>query len=218
LFEQFDNFANWLRMGSAMAQTILSALAPIIFTLLLGFVAAWRHDFGPKEASVLNRMVLLYAVPLALFVGTVGTPRADLVQDIAFVVAIFVAMVGLYALVFLLFHFVFRFSLSESVLAALTASAPAVPFMGPAILGDLFGKASAVTIAIAALIINLIIVPITILGLALGRTSVATTGSPTTRHSAFTENLVETVKEPIIWAPLLAFVLVLCNVHTPLNC
>ena len=104
-----------------MVQTILSALAPIVFTLLLGFVAAWRHDFGPKEASVLNRMVLLYAVPLALFVGTVGTPRADLVQDIAFVVAIFAAIVGLYALVFLLFRFVFRFSLSESVLAALTA-------------------------------------------------------------------------------------------------
>jgi hypothetical protein len=65
----------------------------------------------------------------------VGTPRGDLVQDITFVVAIFVAIVGLYAVVFSLFHFVFRFSLSESVLAALIASAPAVPFMGPAILG-----------------------------------------------------------------------------------
>jgi malonate transporter len=192
-----------------MVQTILSALAPIVFTLLLGFVAAWRHDFGPKEASVLNRMVLLYAVPLALFVGTVGTPRADLVQDIALVVAIFAAIVGLYALVFLLFRLVFRFSLSESVLAALTASAPAA-FMGPAILGDLIGKASAVTIAIAALIINLIVVPITILGLALGRTPIGTT-----RHSAFAEKLVETVKEPIVWAPVLAFVLVLCNVRIP---
>ena len=49
-------------------------------------------------------MVLLYAVPLALFVGTVSTPRADLVQDIALVVAIFTAIVGLYALVFLLFR------------------------------------------------------------------------------------------------------------------
>jgi malonate transporter len=133
-------------LGGVMLQTIPSALAPIVVTLLLGFVAAWRHDFGPKEASVLNRMVLLYAVPPALFVGTVGTPRADLVQDIALVVAIFAAIVGLYALVFLLFRLAFRLSLSESVLAALTASAPAVPFMGPAILGDLFGKASAVTI------------------------------------------------------------------------
>src|SRR6202162_51237 len=138
-----------------------------------------------------------------------------LVQDIAFVVAIFVAMVGLYALVFLLFRFVFRVSLSESVLAALTASAPAVPFMGPAILGDLFGKASAVTIAIAALIINLIVVPITILGLALGTTPIGTKAPPTTRHSAFTEKLLETVKEPIVWAPVLAFVLVLCNVRIP---
>src|ERR1700761_5276930 len=203
------------RREVALVPTILSALAPIVFTLLLGFVAAWHHDFGPKEASVLNRMVLLYAVPLALFVGTVGTPRADLVQDIAFVVAIFAAVVGLYALVFLLFHFVFRVSLSESVLAALTASAPAVPFMGPAILGDLFGKASAVTIAIAALIINLIVVPITILGLALEKTPIGTTAPPTTRHSAFAEKLLETVKEPIVWAPVLAFVLVLCNVRIP---
>ncbi|MGO8921509.1 MAG: AEC family transporter, partial [Xanthobacteraceae bacterium] len=197
-----------------MVQTILSALAPIVFTLLLGFVAAWRHDFGPKEASVLNRMVLLYAVPLALFVGTVGTPRTDLVQDIAFVVAIFVAIVGFYVLVFVLFNFVFRFSLSESVLAALAASSPAVPFMGPAILGDLFGKTSAVTIAIASLVINLIVVPVTILGLALGRTPVAITGSATT-HSAFTEKLLETVKQPIVWAPVLAFVFVLCNVSVP---
>jgi len=63
------------RREVALVQTILSALAPIVFTLLLGFVAAWRHDFGPKEASVLNRMVLLYAVPLALFVGTARRAR-----------------------------------------------------------------------------------------------------------------------------------------------
>jgi malonate transporter and related proteins len=179
-------------------------------------VAAWRRDFGLKEASVLNRMVMLYAVPLALFVGTVGTSRADLVQDIALVVAIFEAIVGLHALVFLLFYFVFRFSLSESVLAALTASAPAVPFMGPAILGDLFGKASAVTIAIASLIINIVVVPITILGLELGRTPIPTTAPPTTRHSTFAEKLLETVKAPIVWAPVLAFVLVLCNVRLPI--
>src|SRR5271170_6357349 len=198
-----------------MVQTILSALAPIVITLLLGFLAAWRRDFGPKEASVLNRMVLLYAVPLALFVGTVRTPRANLVQDVALVVTIFMAIIGLYALVFVLFRFVFRVSLSESVLAALIASSPAVPFMGPAILGDLFGKASAVTISIAALVINLIVVPITILGLALGRTPIGTTAPPTTRHSAFAEKLVETVKEPIVWAPVLAFVLVLCDVRIP---
>jgi predicted permease len=51
-------------------ETVLAALAPIAVTSLLGFVAAWHHDFAAKDAAVLNRMVLLYAVPVALFVGT----------------------------------------------------------------------------------------------------------------------------------------------------
>jgi malonate transporter len=200
---------------SAVVETILGALAPIVITLLLGFVAAWRHDFGLTDASVLNRMVLLYAVPIALFVGTIGTSRADLVKDVAFAVAICLAIVGLYGLVFLLFRFVLRFSLSESVLAALTASAPAAPFMGPAILGDLFGKASAVSISIAALVINLAVVPVTILGLALGEASVGSTAHPTARYSGFAEKLLETAREPIVWAPVLAFVFVLCDVGIP---
>ena len=199
-----------------MIETVVGALAPIVVTLLLGLVAAWRHDFGPNGASTLNRMVLLYAVPIALFVGTVSTPRADLARDVAFIIAICVAIIGLYAVAFLLFRFIFHFSLGESVLAALAASAPAVPFMGPAILGDLFGKGSAVSIAIAGLVINLIVVPITILGLALGRTASSPTASQAaTPPAEFLKTVLETVKAPMVWAPVLAFVLVLCEVRIP---
>jgi malonate transporter len=42
-----------------MFDTILGALLPMVVTLVLGFVAAWRRDFGPKDASILNRMVLV---------------------------------------------------------------------------------------------------------------------------------------------------------------
>ena len=52
-----------------MVETVLTALAPVVVTLLLGFAAAWHQDFGAKDAAVLNRMVLLYAVPVALFLG-----------------------------------------------------------------------------------------------------------------------------------------------------
>jgi malonate transporter and related proteins len=182
------------RREVALVETVLTALAPVVVTLLLGFVAAWHHDFAAKDAAVLNRMVLLYAVPVALFVGTVGTPRSELVQDVAFAIAMFVAIVGMYALVFLFFRLALRFSLAESVLAALAASAPAAPFMGPAVLGDLFGKASAVSIAIAALVINLVVVPITMLGLPLAKTPVASTAHPTERYSGFSEKLRETFK------------------------
>jgi hypothetical protein len=67
---------------TAMLNTIMGALLPMVVTFVLGFVADWRHDFGSMEASTLNRMVLLYASPLILFAGPVTTSRAALSQDI----------------------------------------------------------------------------------------------------------------------------------------
>jgi hypothetical protein len=213
---------------TAMLDIILSALLAMVVTFLLGFLAAWRHDFGSGDASTLNRMVLLYAVPLALFAGTVATSRAALSQDIPLVIALCVAIMGLYGVVFLLARFVFRMQLGTSALAALTASAPAVPFVGPAVLGELFGRLSAIPVAIASLVINLTVVPVTILLLALdstGRdrqenTPVAKEGehsasSPRSFAAVFAGKLAETIKEPMVWAPVLAFLIVLSGFHFP---
>src|ERR1700752_1706752 len=204
----------------SLFNTILSALLPMVVTFLLGFVAAWRHDFGSKDAPTLNRMVLLYAVPLALFAGTVTTSRAALGQDIPLVIALCVAIMGFYGVVFLFSRLVFRMQVSTSALAALTASAPAVPFVGPAVLGDLFGGLSAIPVAIASLVINLTVVPITILLLALGSTAKDPQGTSLAaqdkEHLASpAAKLAETVKRPIVWAPVLAFVVVLSGLHIP---
>jgi malonate transporter len=91
-----------------MLETIVEALLPMVVTFLLGFVAAWRGDFGPRDAAILNRMVLVYAVPLMLFAGTVGTPRAELSQNLPLLSALCVAIVGLYGMVLLLSRFAFR--------------------------------------------------------------------------------------------------------------
>src|ERR1700720_1155034 len=187
----------------------------MVVTFVLGFIAAWHRDLGRNDASILNRMVLLYAVPLALFAGTVTTSRTALSQDIPLVIALCLAIIGLYGAVFLLSRIVLRFPTSISALHALTASAPAVPFVGPGVLGDLFGGLSAIPIAIASLVINLTVVPPTIFLLALNSTgrdsqnknSVLQTGmdslsTPKSYVSVFTCKLVETVKEPIVWAPV----------------
>ena len=200
-----------------MLNTILGALLPMVVTFLLGFIAAWHHDLGRNDASILNRMVLLYAVPLALFAGTVTTSRTALSQDIPLVIALCLAIIGLYGAVFLLCRIVLRFPTSISALHALTASAPAVPFVGPAVLGDLFGGLSAIPIAIASLVINLTVVPLTILLLALdttGRDSRETAKDKEYLASPATK-LAETVKQPIVWVPVLAFIIVLCGLRIP---
>jgi len=211
-----------------MLDTILGALLPLVVTFLLGFVAAWRGDFGPKDASILNRMVLLYAVPLMLFAGTVSTPRAELSQDIPLLIALCVAIVGVYGVVLMVSRFACRQRMSTSALAALTASAPAVLFGGPAVLGYLFGATGAIPIAIAALVIKLTVLPVTILLLTLDtadggsqakRPAAQDGGYLASRPAPFLSVLVakvaETVKEPIVWAPLLAFAVVLSGASIP---
>jgi malonate transporter and related proteins len=212
----------------SIIETILGALLPMVVTFLLGFVAAWQHEFGSKDASTLNRMVLLYAVPLALFAGTVTTSRAALGKDIPLVIALCIAIIGFYGVVFLLSHSVFRMQVSTSALAALAASAPAVPFVGPAVLGDLFGRLSAIPVTIASLVINLTVVPITILLLALDSTGTDPQKNPPATQeteplasprlsysSVFVAKLIETLKEPMVWAPVFAFIIVLCGFHIP---
>ena len=212
----------------AILSTILGALLPMVVSILLGFVAAWGHDSGSKDASTLNRMVLQYAVPLTLFTGTVMTSRKAFSQDLPLVITLCVGITGFYCVVFLFSRLVLHMQVSSSALSALTASAPAVPFVGPVVLGDLFGGLSAIPIAIASLVINLTVVPITILLLALDSTgrgsqnkgSVLQAGSgsasaPESYVSVFTGKLVETVKEPIVWAPVLAFVIVLSGLRIP---
>jgi malonate transporter len=57
---------------------VIGAHLPLIVTLALGFFAAWRHEVTPEQALVLNRVVLLYALPLLLFAGKTLTNRTDI--------------------------------------------------------------------------------------------------------------------------------------------
>ena len=178
-----------------------------------------------KDAVILNRMVLRYAVPLMLFAGTVSTPRAELRQDLPLLMALCVAIVGLYGIVLLLSRFAFRRRMSTSALAALTASAPAVPFS--AVLGFLYGGPGAIPIALASLVVNLTAIPVTILFLTLDTAGEYSQGKcpvndgehlpspPAPCGSVLRPKLAETVKQPIVWAPILAFAIVLCGAGIP---
>jgi malonate transporter and related proteins len=208
-----------------MLETIVEALLPMVVTFLLGFVAAWRGDFGPKDAAILSRMVLRYPVPLMLFVGTVGTPRAELSQNLPLLIALCGAVVGLYGVVLLLSRFAFRRRMSTSALAALTASAPAVPFS--AVLGFLFGGPGAIPIAMASLVVDLTVIPVTILFLTLDTAGNDSQGNcpvkdgehlpsrPAASGLVLAAKLAETVKQPIVWVPVLAFGIVLSGARIP---
>jgi hypothetical protein len=64
-----------------MINVIPRALLPVVVTLALGMLAGWHRDQDVGAARSLNHMVLTYALPLALFAGTITIPRPELIRD-----------------------------------------------------------------------------------------------------------------------------------------
>jgi malonate transporter and related proteins len=107
-----------------VASTIVSALLPVVVTLMLGYVAGWHRDFDGKHAAILNRMVMLYALPLNLFASMMGIPRHQILGQGSLAIAIFIGMVGTYAIVFVVTRFLCGRDLMSSSLQALAIGGP----------------------------------------------------------------------------------------------
>jgi hypothetical protein len=56
-------------LDARLLEDVLSSRQGGAFFAFINFFAAWHHDFGAAQASVLNRMVMLYALPMSLFAG-----------------------------------------------------------------------------------------------------------------------------------------------------
>jgi malonate transporter len=205
-----------------MLSQILSALLPAIITIMLGYFAAWHHDFSQDEVPTLNRMVLTYALPLALFVGVFSAGREELLTDIPLVVFLLLAVVGTYVLVLLIALFVFHHPPGMSALRALMASGPSTAFVGVPVLGSLYGATANIPIAVGGIIIALVLVPATLilLGLDAARSessAAAARGSPdrAAPRVDILHTVLKSLKQPLVWLPSAGFIMVLLGVDLP---
>ncbi|MDR1634954.1 MAG: AEC family transporter [Bifidobacteriaceae bacterium] len=243
---------------------LVGALLPIVVALGLGFLAGARHDFDAPQAAILNRMVMLYALPLSLFAGVMAAPRKVLFANLSMFAWIAGVMTGGLVVVYLVSRLVARRPAPVAALQALAIGAPAVPFVGSSVLPDLFPADAALAIAIGSLVVNIVQVPLVMLVLtrstAPGRrtparpkaVSVRGGGNQTTGNKAAGKmavsappgagatgagqgaagarapasagrspmaqlglSLRQTLVEPVVWAPLAAFVLVALGIGLP---
>jgi predicted permease len=199
--------------STAMFSIILSALLPVVLTLLLGYLAGRHHDFTSDHAAVLNRLVLLYALPADLFVGMATTKRSELFDSIPLIVTVVSAIVISFAVTFVFFHRLRHKDPGASALYALAVSAPSVAFVGNSVLGYLYGQqGSAIPISIATLAINLCLVPICLILLD-AQASAGTAQKLDAR--ALGKGFVGALKQPMIWAPILGLVVCLSGIDFP---
>lgn len=190
--------------------TLLTAIAPIVFTLGLGFLAGWRQQFQKRASQLFIALVMSYALPLSLFGGLLATSRKVIIQDLPLFWWLGLGMIGVFAILIVVYQIKLH-HLSLAVLRALSVACPSVPFMGTSVLAIIFGATdSVILVAICGLYLNLIQVPLSVLLLAAGENDEQVSGI-----QQASERLAAAFKKPLVWAPILAFALNLSGFNLP---
>ncbi|MDE5644352.1 MAG: AEC family transporter [Muribaculaceae bacterium] len=199
-----------------MEHIILYAIVPILTVMLLGYYAGKTGAFTGENARVLNKLVLNYALPAALFVSIIKANREMLSVDVKLTLISFVVLLACFFLVYFVFRYLYKDSMADSAISALISGSPTIGFLGFAVLQPIFGDSASVglVIAIVAIEVNAFGIPI---GLALlnagnARQNAAADGGKKANPWL---PVLNAIKEPVAWAPILAVILVLCGLKWP---
>jgi len=187
----------------------LEVLLPIFVTMGLGWGAARHGRFGAEQVPILNKLVLLYAIPMSISVGVLRLSRGALLANVGLLLVLMGGLAAADFIAFALIRYVVRRDLATSALQAMAISFPAVPFIGPSLLTPLFGRESAILIASVALVGNIVIVPFTTVCLSMaGEPKTASGDAHASLRTSPRKALVNGISQPIVWAPVLALVIV----------
>lgn len=198
-------------MEQFMSKMLVSDLIPIIVVMLIGYVAGKTNAFQESQARVFNKLVLNYALPAALFTSIVRANREMLVQNATLTIISFVGLVFLFIFSYFSVQWFFKRSKAEGAVCALIAGSPTIGFLGYAVLDPLYGTGveTGLVIAIVAIVVNAVTIPIGLYLLNAGNDKNAD-GAASDGNA-----LLAAIKEPVVWVPVLAVVLVLLGIRVP---
>lgn len=199
-----------------MVHIILYAIVPILVIMLLGYYSGKAGSFTGENARTLNKVVLNYALPAALFLSIIKANRQMLSVDVKLTIISFVVLIACFFLVYYVFKIFYKDSVAESAVSALISGSPTIGFLGFAVLQPIFGDSASVglVIAIVAIEVNAIGIPIGLALLNAGNAARAAAQNGGKKPSPW-KPVIDAIKEPVAWAPILAVVLVLCGLKWP---
>lgn len=197
-----------------MEHVILYAIVPIVVIMLLGYVSGKKGVFNGDDSKKFNKVVLDYALPAALFISIVQSSREMLAADLKLTIISTVVIMVCFMLVYFIFTYCFKGNNgADGAVAALINGSPTIGFLGFAVLEPIFGTnpSVALVVAIVGIVVNAIGIPV---GLSLLNASLDKS-QPGHVHESAWKPVINALKQPVAWAPILAVVLVLCGLKWP---
>ena len=197
-----------------MLNIMLTDLVPIFVIMILGYVSGKKGEFNAANARSLNQFVLNYALPAGLFVSIVKADRAMLFSDIRLSLVSLGVIVGCYFWSYFSCLKFFKHSKAEASIAGLVGGAPTIGYLGFAVLEPIYGTSATVglVVAVVAIVVNAVTIPLALCLLNPGRQSAAAAGHPPVQPS---NALLNALKEPVCWSPILAVLIVLTGFRFP---
>lgn len=197
-----------------MLNIMLTDLVPIFVIMILGYVSGKKGEFNAANARSLNQFVLNYALPARLFVSIVKADRAMLFSDIRLSLVSLGVIVGCYFWSYFSCLKFFKHNKAEASIAGLVGGAPTIGYLGFAVLEPIYGTSATVglVVAVVAIVVNAVTIPLALCLLDPGRQSAAAAGNPPVKPS---NALLNALKEPVCWSPILAVLIVLTGFRFP---
>lgn len=198
-------------MENFMSKMLFADLIPILVIMAIAYISGKKNVFQVGQSQVLNKLVLDYALPAALFLSIVKADRKMLFENATLSIISLVGLVALFMLSYFTIQWFFKRTKPEGAVCALVAGSPTIGFLGYAILDPLYGTGieTGLVVAIVAIVVNAVTIPIGLYLLNSGNDS--TDGSTKNKGNP----LLDSLKQPVVWAPILAVIFVLLGIKVP---
>jgi malonate transporter and related proteins len=183
------------------ANTILPALAPIFFVILIGYGAGRLRIVENNHVDGLNALVMNFALPASLFVAIASAPRSELLEQ----APLFLILGFVMLLVHLAWYFFVRassdVSKADAALQALTVSFPNLAGVGLPIAAAVIGPGGIVPVAVALAAGSIIISPLSLIFVELNsRNPKGETATDSSRQVR--KAFLRSVTKPVVLAPV----------------
>ena len=190
-----------------MFDLILKALAPVAFVVIIGYLAGKTKVISNDGAKNMSAVVVNFAFPCALFVSIFNFSPTQF-ENIAYVFTLFVGIALPFFIAIFMALVIWKKPPGEAALFGSNSGFPDMAFFGVPVVLTVIGQQGMLPIIVGNIISSVIVIPVV---MALIRKEKASGSS-----ASVSAIVLNTLSQPLVWAPLTGLALVLVGFKLPL--
>lgn len=189
-----------------MFNLILNALAPVAFVVLLGFYAGRTKMINGDGAKSMSTVVVNFALPCILFVSIFSFSPKQF-ENIDYVLTLLIGICLPFFIALFLATLIWKKPVAEASLFASNSGFPDMAYFGLPVVLTVLGQQGMLPIIVGNIISSIVVIPIIMAMLNKGKAGDSSPG--------IAGIIINTLKQPVVWAPLAGLILVLLGVKLP---